>query len=109
MLVAVVLPFVMRGIAMSAEGGAEVDRRASAMMLAQTMMQEAILAKAWESGDAEGTFDAAVYGDGAERFTWSLTSEDWGGSGFYNQLTLTVSWGRGDRMESVQLQTVVNI
>lgn len=105
MLVAIVLPFVMRGITLSASNAAYADRRSTAMMLAQSKMDEAILAEAWQFGESEGQFSEEV-GDEAERYTWTLTVEDWLITD-YNELTLTVTWLRGVRQESVQLKTVV--
>lgn len=106
MLVATVLPFVVRGVTMSARNAAESDQRANAAMLAQTMLEEAVLVNAWQSGDAEGTFDEG-YGSDAERYTWTLTVEDWQSTDF-RKLTITVSWMRGEKQKSVALSTVVN-
>lgn len=105
MLVAIVLPFVMRGITLSASSAAHTDRQATAMMLAQTQMEEAILSEAWTFGSAEGEFDE-TYGDGAERYTWTLTDEDWQSTDF-RELTLTVRWMRGQEERTVSLKTVV--
>jgi type II secretory pathway pseudopilin PulG len=106
MLVAVVLPFVIRGVTMSARNAAEVDQRADAVMLAQTMLEEAMLAGAWQTGDVEGGFDE-TYGPDASRYTWALTVEDWQSTD-YRQLTMTVRWLRGQKEHSVAVSTVVN-
>ena len=105
MLLAVVLPFVVRGVNLSARSAADYDRKATAMMLAQTMMEEAILTEAWQFGDSSGEFDDS-FGTDSERYTWSLTSSDWQSSD-YLELTLTVFWNSGAGQKSVQLKTVV--
>jgi len=105
MLLAVVLPFVVRGINQSASSAAAYDRRATAMMLAESKLAQAVLAEAWDLGQAEGTFEQAD-GDGAERFTWALTVADWQSTD-YRELTMTVSWESGRGEQSVQLKTVV--
>ncbi|MFN3167807.1 MAG: hypothetical protein ACE37H_12160 [Phycisphaeraceae bacterium] len=105
MLVAIVLPFVMRGITMSAQNASNADRRETALMLAQTQLDEAVLAEAWQFGGAEGVFDE-VYGREAERYTWELTIDDWVSTDFH-ELTMTVRWMRGLEEQSVRLKTVV--
>lgn len=105
LLIAIVLPFVMRGISVASRGAAETDRQATATMLAQTKMDEAILGSAWQFGDNSGSFDPA-YGSEAERYTWELTVGEWLSTDF-RELTMTVRWesGRGER--AVTLKTVV--
>jgi len=106
MLVAVVLPFVIRGVAMSARNAAEADRRAEAVMLAQTKLEQAVLAGAWQTGDAEGNFDER-YGADAARYTWAMTAADWQGTD-YREVTMMVRWQRGQKEKSVAVATVVN-
>jgi type II secretory pathway pseudopilin PulG len=106
MLVAVVLPLVVRGVTMSAKSAADYDRRATAMMLAQSQMEEAILAEAWTFGDSEGVFEE-TYGEEAERYAWAFTTTDWGEGTDYRELRLRVVWNSGGADQSVVLTTVV--
>ena len=106
MLVAVVLPFVIRGVTMSARNAAESDQRTDAVMLAQTMLEEAVLVGAWQYGDTEGSFDE-TYGLDATRYTWALSVADWQSTD-YRELTMTVRWTRGQKEKSVAISTVVN-
>lgn len=106
MLIAVVLPLVIQGVSTSARSAADYDRRATAMMLAQSQLEEAILAEAWTFGDTEGIFDEA-HGQEAELYAWTLTTTDWGEGLDYQELTLTVSWNSGGEDQSVRLKTVV--
>jgi len=105
MLVAIVLPFVMRGITMSAKSASNADRRETALMLAQTQLDEAVLAEAWQFGGSEGVFDETL-GKEAERYTWALTINDWVSTDF-RELTMTVRWMQGMEEKTVQLKTVV--
>lgn len=106
MLIAVVLPLVIQGVNTSAKSAADYDRRATAMMLAQSQLEEAILAEAWTFGDTEGVFDEA-HGEDAEMYSWMLTATDWGIGLDYQELTLTVVWNSGGGDQSVHLKTVV--
>ena len=105
MLVAIVLPFVVRGIALSARGASDQDRRATAAMLAQTQLEEVLLSEAWRFGDAEGDFDE-TYGNDAQRYTWDLSVTDWQAADF-RELAVTVRWTSGVDEKDVRLKTVV--
>lgn len=105
MLVAIVLPVVMRGVTLSAQGVSLADRQETAMMLAQTKLEEAILAQAWQFGDDEGDF-SDFYGSDAQRYTWSLVIQDWISTDF-RELTMTVYWTQGYQQQSVELKTVI--
>lgn len=104
-LVAVVLPFVVRGLALSADNAADLDREATAVMLAQNMMEIALLEEAWRFGDASGDFDES-FGSDAKDFTYTLGVADWQSTDFA-QLTVTVSWASGVKQKSVSVSTVV--
>lgn len=105
MLVAIILPFVIRGINLSARNAAHMDREATAIMLAQSQLEEVLITEDWQFGDAEGVF-AEHYGTEAQRYAWQLTVEDWQSTD-YNELTLSVRWSSGVGEQSVELKTVV--
>lgn len=105
MLVAIILPFVIRAIGVSARNAAYSDREATAVMLAQSQLDEILITDAWQFGDTEGVFEDH-YGKDAKRYTWDLAVEDWQSTDF-NELTLSVRWLRGGDEQSVQLVTVV--
>lgn len=108
LLVGVVLPVIVRAAGSSAQLGVWSQRSATAAELADTKLAELIVTGAWEDGDDDGTFDAEVYGDAAaERFAWSLTTDDWNTTEF-TELTLTVTWEDGRGARDVSLATVVN-
>ena len=106
MLIAVVLPLVIQGVNTAAKSAADYDRRATAMMLAQSQLEEAILAEAWTFGDTDGVFDE-VHGEEADQYTWTLAATDWGDGLNYQELTLTVIWNSGGEDQSLRLKTVV--
>ena len=105
LLVAIILPFVIRGINLSARNAAHTDREATAIVLAQSQLEEVLITEDWQLGDAEGIF-AEHYGTEAQRYTWQLTVEDWQSTD-YNELTLSVRWSSGAGQRSVELKTVV--
>ncbi|MFI4859633.1 MAG: prepilin-type N-terminal cleavage/methylation domain-containing protein [Phycisphaerales bacterium JB063] len=108
MLMAVVIPLVMRGVAMSAQVGVLADRRAQATMLADTRLTEAILNGEWEEGDSAGAFDEETYGSEAETFEWFLLVDDWNGQIAFKEITLIVTWQQRGEEQHVALATVVN-
>lgn len=107
-LVAVVLPVVVRAMGASAQIGTWSQRRATAAALAEAKLGELVVTGDWELGDDDGTFDPEVYGRHADRFAWALTSGEWNSTSF-EQLTLTVTWTDGFHDRSLSLSTVVYV
>lgn len=107
-LVAVVLPVVVRAMGASAQIGTWSQRRATAAALAEAKLGELVVTGDWELGDDEGDFDPEVYGRHADRFAWAFTSDEWNSTSF-EQLTLTVTWLDGFRDRSLALSTVVYV
>jgi len=105
-LIAVVLPLVISGINFAARSATETDRHATAMMLAQSKLDEILLTGEWQFGDTDGEFDQTA-GDSAENYAWRLAVNDWQSTDFH-ELTLTVYWSRGIRERAVELKTVVS-
>lgn len=107
LLVAVVLPFVMKGVSASAQLGVLADRRAEAGALADTRLAEAMLTGEWEEGDSAGEFDPRVYGSEAGGYTWYLLVEDWQSKTAYREVTVIVTWLQAGQEQNVALSTVV--
>lgn len=107
MLVALVLPFAIRGVNLSVRGASQADREATAIMLAQSQLDQILIDGSWQFGDTEGTFDEETYGNQAQRYTWQLIVNDWQSTDF-RELTLRVRWGEDAQQQSTQLSTVVN-
>lgn len=106
MLVAIVLPFVMRAISGAAQVGVYADRKAQAQVLADTKLSEIIVTRAWEQGDDAGEFDPTLYGTDAEKYQWLVLIDDWENVSF-NQVTVIVTWTQRGQEQSVSLGTVV--
>lgn len=107
MLMAVVLPLVMRGISTAAQLGSLADRRSQAAALADTRLTEAILAGDWEEGDQAGEFDPEVYGSDADDFQWYLLVDDWNGLTSHTEVTVVVTWHQRGEEQAVSMATVV--
>lgn len=107
LLVAVVLPFVMRGVSASAQLGVLADRKAQAAALADTRLAEALIAGDWEDGDAGGTFDPEVYGSETAGYAWYLLVDDWENQTAFQEVTVVVTWQQRGKEQNVALSTVV--
>ena len=107
LLVAVLLPLVMKGVSSAAQLGVLADRRSQAATLADTRLTEAILAGDWEAGDQAGEFDPEVYGSDAEDFQWYLLVDDWNGLTSHKEVTVVVTWQQRNREQSMSMATVV--
>lgn len=107
LLVAVVLPFVMKGVSASAQLGVLADRRAQAAALADTRLAEAMLTGEWDEGDSAGEFDPEVYGSETAGYTWYLLVDDWQSQTAYREVTVIVTWLQGGKEQNVALSTVV--
>lgn len=106
LLVAVVLPVVVRATGMSSQLGVWSLRAATAADLADAKLAELIATGDWESGDQNGEFDEAEFGRDADRYAWDLAVEDYNGVRL-QQLTLTVTWSGGGKDRQTQLTTVM--
>ncbi|MEM6749125.1 MAG: type II secretion system protein [Planctomycetota bacterium] len=106
MLVAIVLPLLLRGFGGSTDATAASQDQTRALTLAEAILSESVAERTWETGDAEGAFDPARFGSGADRFSWRIESEDWTAAET-KQLTAAVTWTRRGRERSVELVTVV--
>ncbi|MEM7681299.1 MAG: hypothetical protein AAF288_05015 [Planctomycetota bacterium] len=100
------MPVILRGLTGATAAAGDTRDRALARTLAESVLADAVAERTWESGDAEGAFDAERFGAPAERFTWNLIAEDWTAPGV-KQLTATVSWTRSGRPRALAIATVV--
>ncbi len=56
LLVAIVLPVVMRGISMATRAGSSAKLQTQAASLAQSKLAELIATRSWKTGDTSGQF-----------------------------------------------------
>lgn len=105
MLIAIVLPAVMRGIALATAAGSTARRRTEASSLAEAKMNEIIATQQWEGGTLAGDF-APDWPD----YHWQATVQPWpqDNTGLsMQQLDMRVTWGTPDHPGSVTLSTLV--
>ena len=107
LLVAVILPVVMRGIASAAQLGVLAERRSQAAALADTRLTETLITGDWEEGDAAGAFDPAVYGSDADDFQWFLLVDDWDNLTSHKEVTVVVTWQQRGKEQRISMATVV--
>lgn len=106
MLVAIVLPVVVRATGAAGQLGVLADRRAEAAALADRRLAEVLLEADWSGSGRQGTFDATTYGVGAERYRWELSFEPWEGRTRFRQIALRVFWEQRGREQQLSLGTV---
>lgn len=107
LLVAVVLPVVMRGLSMATQVGSIARFRGEALALAEAKLAEVIATQAWSTGDATGEFDKAWIKH-VDRYTWELLVDEWSDTSM-RHLTVNVHWTQRGREQTVSLATVVAV
>lgn len=96
-VVALVVPVAMRGIAMARQLAGDGVRLELASRLADEKLNELIVTGDWQNGDAEGTLDPeSDYG-------WTLTSESFGDDETLPLTVLTVTVSRTDAARAVSI------
>ena len=100
-LLAVILPVAMKGIALAVRTAGVARERMEATALAETKLGELLATEAWRNGPLGGDF-------GAERpqYDWTAEVSDWEGS-VLRLLTLRVEWISRGQMRIVALSTIV--
>lgn len=104
-LIAIVLPVVMRGITMATEIASQTRRKTEATGLAQTKLTELIATGEWQNGNLSGDFspDHPDYKWQSEVVYW-----DQDGTGVsVEQVNLVVTWTARNREQSIALSTLV--
>lgn len=104
LLLAIVLPVIMKGISLATSTGDQARRRTEASTLAQSKLDELLGTGSWAGGISQGDF-GAEWPD----YHWSDVVTDWtqGTQAGLEQLEVHVSWqGRGGE-ESVVVTTLV--
>jgi len=105
MLIAIVMPFIMRGMTVSTQAAALADHKAEAIALAEVRLAEVIAEGDWEQGNDYGDFDE-TYGDNTHRYEWFLLVEDWTSTTF-SEVTLVVTWQQRRQTQQVKISTLV--
>ena len=100
-LLAIVLPAAMEGIALATRTVGNARDRMEAASLAETKLAEMVAAESWRDGDGSGDF-----GDEWPQYAWSAEVSDWEESILY-LLTVRVDWTRRGQDRWVALSTLV--
>jgi len=108
MLMAIVLPVVLRGIALATQLGSYTRFHDQAVSLAEAKLAECLVNEDWQDGDATGAFDDEdLWGTGASRYTWEQQVDDWETSTI-KQITIHVIWTQRNQEQVVTLTTLVH-
>ena len=105
LLVAIVLPVVMRGVSVAARAASSARRNTEAASLAQSKLNELVATQQWRSGYLAGQFDTDD-GDNASDYSWSAEATRWS-EPYVRQLAVSVTWTSGGAQQSVTLTTLV--
>jgi general secretion pathway protein I len=106
LLVAIVLPVVMKAVSVGTTSASQSRRRTEAVSLAQSKLSELVAGEAWKSGLLSGYFDL-TYGDSGPEYGWRATVRPWN-EPYVQQLELSVTWtGPAGREQFVTLSTLV--
>ncbi len=100
-LIAIVVPVAMEGIALATATAGLTRHRAQAVSLAQMKLNELIATSEWENGDQSGDF-----ADPWANYHWLASVREWEGP-VLQQLDVQVTWPWRGSDRSVTLSTVV--
>jgi general secretion pathway protein I len=104
MLMALVLPAVMRGISMADKAADDARHRTEAAGLAQTELAEIVATQSWQTGDQTGDFSPDW-----PAYSWKSAVAPWvgdtSGAGI-QQIDLTVTWTSRGQVQSLNLTTL---
>ncbi len=106
LLIAIVLPAVMKSIAVATGTASVARRRTEAAGLAQTKLSELVATDQWEGGVLSGTF--ADWPD----YSWEASVAPWPGdtsSASIQQIDLKVKWVARNQPDSVTLSTLAYV
>lgn len=101
LLVAVVIPPVMKGISITIAVASDSAFKSEAAALAQNKLAEILIEDMWKSSNIDGDF-----GDDYPAYRWKMISDNWSQSGL-NEITVEVSWESRGSQRKVELSTLV--
>jgi len=104
MLIAIALPAIMKGITVATSAGTVARRRTEAIGLAESKLNEIIVAVEWQGGQLAGDF-----GPDWPDYHWQATVSNWPldttGAGI-QQVDLQVTWPFRGQTDSYKLSTL---
>jgi type II secretory pathway pseudopilin PulG len=107
LLIAIVLPAVMKGIALSTNAGNDAKRRTEAVGLAQSKLNELVATESWQGVVLQGDF-----GTDSPGYTWDASVQAWPGDSTslsIQQIDVHVKWQSRNREDSVTLSTLAYV
>ena len=102
LFLAILVPVVVAGLALSNRAGVLAERTAIAVRLAENQLSEVMLDAAWETGETRGEFGQEWPG-----YRWELTRRDWEVDAM-SELTMTVLFEVQGQERDVQLTTLAS-
>ena len=104
LLMAIVLPSVMRGISTATQAAAAARHRTEAAGLAQAELAQIVASQQWQNGNLSGDFGAAWPG-----YSWKATVSAWQQDNTdenIDEIDLEVQWMDRNRPDSVTFSTL---
>ena len=103
LFMAIVIPVAMQGLRIASRAGSVAERKAVAMRLAETKLNELIVTGQWQSSAQKGTVE-----EGLRSYSWTLQSEPWAEDGAMRLVTVHVSVPVSGQDYDVHVSTLVD-
>jgi prepilin-type N-terminal cleavage/methylation domain-containing protein len=100
-MIALVLPIVMKGISIATSLSSNSARKLQAINLAESRLAEILVGKEWQSGSKSGNFSGEH-----SQYKWQMDTSDWSEDNL-KQIALKVWWDQRGRERSIILYTLV--
>lgn len=101
LLLAIVIPVIMRGISLATAAGSLAKQRSDAYSLCESKLDELLATGQWQYGNLSGDFNPDY-----PKYRWSANVVDWTDPSV-EQLDVHVTWTRNGKDKDVVLSTLV--
>ena len=105
LFMAIVIPVALQGLRIASRAGTVAARKGVAVQLAESKLNELIVANQWRNSGQGGAFGPQWPG-----YQWSIKNEPWTGDTTINnlrQLTVEVTYPAQNQNYSVKLSTIL--
>lgn len=103
LLLAIVLPAIMQGVALATSAGSIARQRTEAAALCQSKLDEIVSTGEWQTSNLSGDFSAT---DQPE-YRWTAQVQNWPQQQGVQELDVVVSWTAGGTERSLSLSTLI--
>ena len=103
LFMAIVIPVAVQGLRIASRAGVVSERKALAVRLAESKLNELIVTHQWQSASQKGTIQ-----EGFRSYSWQLQSEPWSEDGAMRLLTVHVTVPVQGEDYDVQVSTLVD-